>query len=38
MIVNVTNDLTGWEVAARLQRVGYQGRLLAFVDGDLASP
>src|SRR2546425_3718960 len=36
MIVNVTNDLTGWEVAARLKRAGYRGRLLAFVDGDLA--
>src|SRR5438093_2669342 len=36
MIVNVTNDLTGWEVGARLQRAGYQGRLLAFVDGDPA--
>jgi len=36
MIVNVTNDLTGWEVATCLQRAGYQGRLLAFVDGDPA--
>src|SRR5438445_9104736 len=36
MVVNVTNDLTGWEVAAGLQRAGYQGRVLAFVDGDLA--
>src|SRR5437016_11601210 len=36
MIVNVTNDLTGWEVAAFLQRAGYQGRLLAFIDGDPA--
>jgi len=38
IIVNVTNDLTGWEVAAPLQRAGYQGRLLAFVDGNLADP
>ena len=33
LIVNVTHDLTGWEVAARLQRMGYHGRVLAFVDG-----
>jgi DNA-binding NtrC family response regulator len=33
VIVNVTNDVTGWEVAARTQRAGYQGRLLAIVDG-----
>ena len=32
LIVNVTNDLTGWESAARVQRAGYRGRLLAFVD------
>src|SRR3989475_3008731 len=32
LIVNVTSDLTGWESAARVQRAGYQGRLLAFVD------
>ncbi len=32
LIVNITNDLTGWEVAARLQRMGYHGRVLAFVD------
>ena len=32
LIVNVTSDLTGWEIAARVQRAGYQGRLLAFVD------
>ena len=24
MIVNVTNNLTGWEISARLQRAGYQ--------------
>ena len=33
MIVNVTNNLTGWEITARLQRAGYQGRVLALVDG-----
>jgi DNA-binding NtrC family response regulator len=32
LIVNVTNGLTGWEVAARLERSGYRGRVLAFVD------
>jgi two-component system, NtrC family, response regulator AtoC len=37
MIVNVTNNLTGWEISARLQRAGYQGRVLALVDG-LADP
>jgi DNA-binding NtrC family response regulator len=32
LIVNVTNGLTGWEVAARIERSGYRGRVLAFVD------
>ena len=32
LIVNVTNGLTGWEVAARIERAGYRGRVLAFVD------
>ena len=32
LIVNVTHDLTGWEVAARLERAGYRSRVLAFVD------
>ena len=32
LIANITHDLTGWEVAARLQRMGYRGRVLAFVD------
>ncbi|PYN16909.1 MAG: hypothetical protein DME05_06875 [Candidatus Rokuibacteriota bacterium] len=33
VIVNVTNDVTGWEVATRTQHASYQGRLLAIVDG-----
>ena len=33
VIVNVTDDVTGWEVATRTQRASYQGRLLAIVDG-----
>jgi DNA-binding NtrC family response regulator len=32
LVVNVTNGLTGWEVAARVERAGYRGRVLAFVD------
>jgi DNA-binding NtrC family response regulator len=32
LVVNVTNGLTGWEVAARIERAGYRGRVLAFVD------
>jgi len=32
LVVNVTNDLTGWEVAARIERSGYRGRVLALVD------
>jgi len=32
LIVNVTNDLTGWEIATLAQRAGYRGRLLALVD------
>ena len=32
LIVNVTPDVTGWEVAARVERAGYRGRVLAFVD------
>jgi DNA-binding NtrC family response regulator len=31
LIVNVPSDLTGWEVAARIERAGYRGRVLAFV-------
>ena len=37
LVVNVANGLTGWEVAARVQRAGYHGRVLALVDG-LADP
>ena len=32
LIVNVTPDLTGWQVAVRVERAGYRGRVLAFVD------
>ena len=32
MLLNVTNDLTGWEVVSRLQHASYRGRVLAFVD------
>jgi DNA-binding NtrC family response regulator len=32
LVVNVTNGLTGWEVAARIERAGYRGCVLAFVD------
>ena len=32
LVVNVTHGLTGWEVAARIERAGYRGRVLAFVD------
>ncbi len=32
LIVNLTHDLTGWDVAARVERTGYRGRVLAFVD------
>ena len=32
LIVNVTSGLTGWEVAGRVERSGYRGRVLAFVD------
>ena len=32
LIVNVTNGLTGWEVAGRVERSGYRGRVLVFVD------
>jgi len=32
LVVNVINGLTGWEVAARIERTGYRGRVLAFVD------
>jgi DNA-binding NtrC family response regulator len=32
LIVNVSTGLTGWEVAARVERSGYRGRILAFVD------
>jgi DNA-binding NtrC family response regulator len=32
LVVNVTNGLTGWEVAARIERAGYRGRVLTFVD------
>jgi DNA-binding NtrC family response regulator len=32
LIVNVTKDLTGCEIAARTLHAGYRGRLLAFVE------
>ncbi|HKC99489.1 MAG TPA: sigma-54 dependent transcriptional regulator [Methylomirabilota bacterium] len=32
LIINVTNGLTGRQVAARIERSGYRGRVLAFVD------
>jgi DNA-binding NtrC family response regulator len=32
LIVNVTGELTGWEVALRTQHAGYRGRVLALVD------
>ena len=32
LVVNMTNGLTGWEVAARIERAGYRGRVLTFVD------
>jgi len=32
LVVNVTNGLTGWEVAGHIERAGYRGRVLAFVD------
>src|SRR4029434_6110948 len=35
MIVDLTNDLTVWEVVARVQGAGYQGGLLAVIDGQL---
>ena len=37
LLVNVSGDVTGWDVAARIQRSGYGGRILAFVDA-LADP
>ncbi len=37
LVVNLSEELTGWEVAALVQRIGYQGRILAFVD-TLAEP
>jgi DNA-binding NtrC family response regulator len=33
MIVNLTNDLTGWEVVARVQGAGYRGGLVTVIDG-----
>ena len=35
MIVNLTNDLTVWEVVARVQGAGYQGGLLTVIDGPI---
>jgi DNA-binding NtrC family response regulator len=32
LVVNVTKDLTGWDLAVWIERSGYRGRLLAFVD------
>jgi DNA-binding NtrC family response regulator len=32
LIVNVTKELTGWEIAARTLHAGYRGRLLTFVE------
>jgi len=37
LIVNVAGEVTGWEAAARIQRCGYRGRILALVD-DLSDP
>jgi DNA-binding NtrC family response regulator len=37
LVINVAGDLTGYEVAARIQRCGYRGRVLALV-GDLSNP
>ena len=35
MIVDLTNDLTVWEVVARVQDAGYQGGLLTVIDGPI---
>jgi DNA-binding NtrC family response regulator len=32
LLVNVSGEVTGWDVAARMQRSAYRGRILAFVD------
>jgi DNA-binding NtrC family response regulator len=37
LVINVTGETTGFEVAARIQRSGYRGRVLALVE-DLADP
>src|SRR5262245_57365266 len=35
MVVNLTNDLTVWEVVARVQGADYQGGLLTVIDGPI---
>ena len=35
MIIDLTNDLTVWEVVARVQGAGYQGGLLTVIDGPI---
>src|SRR4029453_4513453 len=37
LVINITGETTGYEVAARIQRCGYRGRVLALVE-DLAGP
>jgi len=37
LIINVAGETTGWEAVARIQRCGYRGPVLAFVD-NLADP
>ena len=37
LVINVTGETTGYEVAARIQRSGYRGRVVALVE-DLADP
>jgi DNA-binding NtrC family response regulator len=32
LVVNLSEELTGWEVTALVRRTGYRGRILAFVD------
>src|SRR4029453_12892001 len=37
LVINVTGETTGYEVAARIERSRYRGRVLALVE-DLADP
>jgi DNA-binding NtrC family response regulator len=37
LIVNLAGEITGWEAAARIQRCGYRGRILALTH-DLSDP